>query len=183
MDLEIELRLLTETAQGREDAFAKLYERTNRRLYAVALNLLRQPDRAEEAVQEAYVRIWYNAGEYHQERGSVFTWMSSIVRYRCLDMLRSRKLREDKQDEFEGDESLPETEQTNLLDDLVLKEDAPQLGACMQTLDEGEQHAIHLAYFRGLTHSEITEQLGSPLGSVKSWIRRGLQRLKRCLES
>ena len=97
------LRLLSATAQGDRTAFSELYHDTAGKLYAVSLQMLHRRDWAEDAVQEAYVRIWHNAGEYQQEKGTVLTWMISIVRYRALDMLRATKSRRET-----GDEGLEE---------------------------------------------------------------------------
>jgi RNA polymerase sigma factor (sigma-70 family) len=172
------IRLLSAVAQGDQSAFERLYKLTAAKLYAVSLQLLQRRDWAEDAVQEAYVRIWNSAGDYQQEKGSVVTWMVSIVRYRALDMLRAAKTRDEKSDDGyeEVHEHSPERE-------FYQERDRVQIDDCMDHLEEEQKNAIQLAYFRGFTHSEVCSRLNSPLGSVKSWIRRGLQRLKRCLES
>lgn len=177
----LHLRLLGATAQGDRAAFEQLYNELGGRLYAVSLQLLRQRDLAEDAVQEAFVRIWHNAGEYQQDKGLVLTWMISIVRYRALDMLRATKRRrETSSDDEEFDEPVdergPHTE-------LFEQRDRVRIDNCMDHLDHTQREAIQLAYFKGFTHQEVCSHLDSPLGSVKSWIRRGLERLKRCLES
>lgn len=173
------LCLLSATAQGDRVAFADLYRQTAGKLYAISLQMLRRRDLAEEAVQEAFVRIWHNAGDYQQEKGTVLTWMSSIVRYRALDMLRATKRRRetgDKELEEALDEQTPETE-------LYEQRDRVRIDRCMDRLDEAQRQAIEMAYFRGLTHMEVCDQMETPLGTIKTWIRRGLERLKRCLES
>ncbi|TNC93163.1 MAG: RNA polymerase subunit sigma-70 [Thalassolituus sp.] len=169
--------LIRAVAMGEQDAFQQLYESTSSRLYAIAMQLLRSPERADEALQEAYVKIWHNAGEYHAGRGAVITWMGSIVRYRCIDMLRSISRKEDRQDSLD-DMALelaeaPVTEESS---------DYQAMEHCLAQLESGERQLVHLAYYRGLTHSEIEHHTGTPLGTVKTWIRRGLQALKRCLE-
>lgn len=173
------LRLLSATAQGDRQAFASLYQQSSGRLYAISLQMLRRRDWAEEAVQEAYVRIWHNAGEYQQEKGTVLTWMISIVRYRALDMLRAVKSRRETNteelDEAQDDQS-PEQ-------NLYTERERVQIDRCMDKLEGQQRDAIQLAYFRGLTHVEVCDQMATPLGTVKTWIRRGLERLKRCLES
>lgn len=172
------LRLLSATAQGDQRAFAELYQSTSGRLYAIGLQMLRRRDLAEEAVQEAFVRIWHNAGEYHQEKGAVLTWMTSIVRYRALDMLRATKSRRE-----DNEQTAPEAEDTQSPEvELYQNRDKVRIDRCLDHLEDQQKQAIHLAYFKGLTHSELCDHLGSPLGSVKSWIRRGLERLKRCLD-
>lgn len=175
---QLALRLLSATAQGDRLAFEQLYQHTAGKLYAISLQMLRRRDWAEDAVQEAFVRIWHNAGEYQQEKGNVLTWMTSIVRYRALDMLRAVKSRRESDAEVEEveDERTPEKE-------LYAERDRVLIDRCMDLLDEQQRHVIQLAYFRGFTHAEVCDHTGSPLGSVKTWIRRGLERLKRCIES
>ncbi|RZA06013.1 MAG: sigma-70 family RNA polymerase sigma factor [Moraxellaceae bacterium] len=172
------LRLLSATAQGDRLAFEQLYQHTSAKLYAISIQMLRRHDLAEDAVQEAFVRIWHNAGEYQQEKGNVLTWMTTIVRYRALDMLRAAKSRrESHEDTDEGeDEQSPEKE-------LYAERDRALIDRCMDLLETQQRQVIQLAYFRGLTHAEVCDSTGSPLGSVKTWIRRGLERLKRCIES
>lgn len=174
------LRLLSATAQGDRKAFAELYHETAGKLHAISLQMLRRRDWAEDAVQEAYVRIWHNAGEYQQEKGTVLTWMISIARYRALDMLRAAKSRRENNSDDQHDE--PEDEHSPELQ-LYEERERVRIDRCMDNLEGSQRQAIHLAYFRGLTHIEVCDHLESPLGSVKSWIRRGLERLKRCLES
>lgn len=177
MDAEY-LKLLSATAQGDQEAFARLYEHTAGKLYAVSLQLLRRRELAEEAVQEAYVRIWHSAADYQQEKGSVQTWMVSIVRYRALDMLRYAQRRSEDRDQGLEEVTVdsPETEFWGARERVRIDD-------CMERLELEQRNAIQLAYFNGFTHHEVCSRLGSPLGSVKSWIRRGLQRLKRCLET
>lgn len=173
------LHLLSATAQGDRHAFANLYRQTAGQLYAISLQMLRRRDLAEEAVQEAYVRIWHNAGDYQQEKGTVLTWMISIVRYRALDMLRAAKSRRET-----GDELLEEAEDDHTPErELYEQRDRVRIDRCMDRLEDAQRSAIELAYFRGLTHMEVCEQMETPLGTIKTWIRRGLERLKRCLES
>ncbi len=172
------LRLLSAAAEGDRGAFATLYQETSGKLYAISWQMLQRQDWAEDAVQEAFVRIWHNAGEYQQEKGTVLTWMISIVRYRALDTLRAARSRREVSNEgvAEPEDSLsPEM-------DFSQNRERVRIDQCMERLDGSQRQAIHLAYFQGFTHFEVCDQLASPLGSVKSWIRRGLERLKRCLE-
>jgi len=173
------LYLLSATAQGDRLAFADLYRQTAGKLYAISLQMLRRRDLAEEAVQEAFVRIWHNAGDYQQEKGTVLTWMISIVRYRAIDMLRATKSRRET-----GDEGLEEAlDEQSPEQELYEQRDRVRIDRCMDRLDEAQRQAIEMAYFRGLTHMEVCAQMETPLGTIKTWIRRGLERLKRCLES
>lgn len=175
------LKLLGACAQGDRRAFADLYEATSGKLFAVSLQMLQQKDLAEDVLQDAFVKIWHNASEYRDERGTVLTWMVSIVRYRALDILRSKKSRQKK--EVEEQDNHPEAENHETPEiNLTIKRDRVRIDDCMDHLEKSQADAIQLAYFNGFTHHEVCTHLNTPLGSVKSWIRRGLQRLKRCLE-
>jgi RNA polymerase sigma factor (sigma-70 family) len=174
MEHEEHLRLLGKIATGDQQAFAHLYEATSPQLYAICLKMLRRKEWAEDAVQDAYVKIWHNAGEYRTGLGTVLTWMVSIARYRALDLLRFYKVR----NEQDIDESII------LSDDDLLElstEDKKQLNFCLDELEDTQKQAIHLAFYCGLSHQEVTTHIDAPLGSTKSMIRRGLQLLKRCL--
>lgn len=166
--------LLLKIAKGNKDAFEALYTATSAQMYAIALKMLRSQELAEEATQEAYIRIWYNASSYREGQGTVLTWMVSIVRYRALDMLRHAKVRREQSLEPEITASLVAETESLVMDD-------SKLDRCLQALENPQRQAIHLAYFNGLSHAEVVESLDTPLGTIKSWIRRGLQSLQKCL--
>lgn len=172
------LPLLQQTAKGNNKAFEDLYEKTSAQLFAVALTMLKNKEQAEEALQEAYVRIWYKADYYKVGQGTVLTWMVSIVRYRALDMLRHKKVRQVHSDS-QFDAVLADSGDIKNTDSSDIHTDKIHL--CMDELSIQQRQAIHLAYFNGFSHSEVVNHLGSPLGSVKSWIKRGLDSLQRCL--
>ncbi|AOW78271.1 RNA polymerase subunit sigma-70 [Colwellia sp. PAMC 20917] len=174
MEHEQHLALLGASAQGDKQAFSKLYQATSKQLYAVCLKMLSSKELAEEALQEAYVRIWHNASEYRTGKGTVLTWMISIVRYRALDILRYHKIR--KEDELVDNESfdLDTSEKISESEQLLLDQ-------CLQQLDLQQRQAIYLAYFNGCSHQEVVKHLNNPLGTIKSWIRRGLMSLQSCL--
>lgn len=171
------IQWLQATAQGDKNAFAQLYKATSGKLFAVSLQLLRRRDWAEDVLQDAFVRIWHNAADYHTDKGTVMTWMISITRYRALDLIKTRQF---KAEHIELDPDWhPEAE----ADQDGLGKEKVKLDDCMSALDAEHRQSIYLAFVNGLTHKEITCHTGAPLGSVKSWIRRGLARLKRCLEA
>ena len=174
MEHEQHLALLGASAQGDKQAFSKLYQATSKQLYAVCLKMLSRKELAEEALQEAYVRIWHNASEYRMGKGTVLTWMVSIVRYRALDIFRYHKIR--KEDELIENESfdLDTSEKISDSEQLLLDK-------CLQQLDLQQRQAIYLAYFNGCSHQEVVKHLNNPLGTIKSWIRRGLMSLQSCL--
>lgn len=176
------MKLLSATALGDRKSFETLYQKTSGQLYAVSLQMLRDQSLAEDALQDAYISIWHNAGEYRNNRGTVLTWMTSIIRYRALDMLRAKKaqLNKDRKQQEQPRSHITENESPEVA--LTKGHNKIKLDACLETLEKPQADAINLAYFQGYTHREICQHMLSPLGSVKSWIRRGLQRLKGCLE-
>ncbi len=173
------LRLLSNTASGDAAAFERLYEKTACRLFGLSLRMLRRHDLAEEVLQEAYVRIWHHASEYHAQRGAVMTWMMSILRYRALDRLRVRK-RTERLDEKRAEQIPDDAAEPFVL--AVEGQSAFALKNCMQKLTDVQRQCILLAFFNGMTHLELANRIQKPIGTVKSWIRRGLASLRRCLE-
>lgn len=170
------IRLLAATARRDRDAFHQLYEEASPRMLGLCLRLMGQRDQAEEVLQEAFIRIWHHAGEYHEERGSPMAWMLTIARYLALDSLRSRKRTgAANQDDIPDDRPGP-------YEFSLQAADARALNGCIEELSEEQRSSILMCYYRGLTHEELSSALDTPLGTVKSWIRRGLSYLKRCLQ-
>lgn len=172
--------LLERCAAGDQRALEQLYKAASPRLYSVCLRIVRQEALAEEVLQEGFVKIWNNASSYARSKGSAMTWMISIVRNRSLDMLRSLKVEPEKVDvEYEGMEFASE--------DPDPEGQAHITGAtqavmdCLEQLKEDQRRCILLAYYEGHTHDELASMLDTPLGTVKAWIRRGLERLRQCL--
>jgi RNA polymerase sigma-70 factor (ECF subfamily) len=165
--------LLASVAAGDRQAFARLYEASAGRLYGVALRLLRRRDLADEVLQDAYLSIWRNAGRYDPGKGSPFAWMATIVRYRALDLLRRDR-------EMALDEDALERQPAPAAP--ALTAEARALDACLRALDEKSRRCIQMAFLDGYTHEELARRLDAPVGTVKSWIRRGLAQLKACLD-
>ena len=164
---------------GSQPAFSELYRSTSAKLFGVALRILRRQDWAEEVLQECYVNIWKHSASYQAGLSAPMTWMTSIVRNRCLDWLRRPNLEDTTDDDqvFDGVESA----EPGPLAMLEQSTEAGAIARCLQSLEEKQRHAISIAYFEGLTHTELAQKLGQPLGTVKTWVRRGLLKLKDCL--
>ncbi len=176
MEQETLFPLLRGTAQGSRADFAELYKKASPQVFAVVLKLLKHRELAEEATQDAFIKVWHNAANYQKTRGTVITWIISIARYRALDMLRYQRVR--KTDDTEPDTMASDDDNQF---ELEAKLSHPKLEGCLDELDAQQRQAIHLAYFNGLSHLEVVQHLSSPLGTIKSWIRRGLVSLQRCL--
>jgi RNA polymerase sigma-70 factor (ECF subfamily) len=173
--------LLARTALADQRAFAELYRMTSAHLYAVALRILRDAGAAEEVLQESFVNIWHHAGSYVAAKSQPLTWLTSIVRNRCLDQLRRREVETVIMDDEDEGPAIAAEDPTPL-EMLLSGADARAVGACVEALEPGQKQAIALAFFQGLSHSELAHHLREPLGTVKSWIRRGLERLRACLD-
>ncbi|MGH8631711.1 MAG: sigma-70 family RNA polymerase sigma factor [Burkholderiales bacterium] len=173
--------LLSKCALRDQRAFAALYRASAPKLFAVAMRITRRRDWAEEVLQESYVNIWHHAQAYDAQKSAPMTWMTAIVRNRALDWLRrprESELGESQEqllaavpDDAPGPEEL-----------LRRSADAARIAHCLAQLSEEQQRSIRFAFFHGLSHGELATKLQRPLGTVKTWIRRGLERLRRCLE-
>jgi len=176
--------LLAKVALGDQASFADLYRQTSSHLYGVAVRILREGSTAEEVLQESFVSVWHHAGSYEAAKGQPLTWLSSIVRNRCLDQLRRRELDTVTMtaDDDDGKEfDLPSGEPTPV-EMLLAGAEARSVRDCVDALDAGPKQAIALAFYQGLSHAELADHMRQPLGTVKSWVRRGLERLKNCLD-
>jgi len=183
--------LIGAAALGNHAAFAQLYERTHTHLFGVANRILGNGQSAEDVLQEAYVSIWKNAGGYRSEVDGQsiqpMTWLIAIVRNKALDALRVRARRKEN-DLSQDDDLAPDAESASEAGTnpsaMQLLEQATQalhIDACMNALEGSHRQSLALAYYQGLSHTEVAAQMGAPLGSVKAWIRRGLEKLKTCL--
>ncbi|MFJ2538325.1 sigma-70 family RNA polymerase sigma factor [Pseudomonas sp. NPDC087614] len=172
-------QLLAQCSLGDRRAFETLYRSVGPRLHGVALRFMGRSDLAEEVLQESFVRIWNNASRYEAHLSAPMTWMINITRNQAIDQLRKHRDRplSDVEQDALADESPSAHEQ------LSSAREAHALNRCLDSLDGMQRQSISVAYFQGLSCTELAEHLATPLGTVKSWIRRGMERLRRCLES
>jgi RNA polymerase sigma-70 factor (ECF subfamily) len=177
-------QLLARVALGDRAAFRRLYDATAPSLFGVALRIVRQRDRAEEVLQDAFVSAWNRAAGYQAALSQPMTWLTAIVRNRALDELRSGARHRAESLEEREREGAPEMvdKRPNPLGLLEQAADALAIRDCLNKIEGSQRQCLALVYYHGLSHSEIAGQIGSPIGSVKVWLRRGLEKLKRCLE-
>jgi RNA polymerase sigma-70 factor (ECF subfamily) len=175
--------LLARCALQDRRAFERLYRVTSAQLFGVILRIVRHREVASEVLQEAYIKIWRRSGDYRPDKAQPLTWMAAIARHQAIDLLRRHVHEpattapvEDLHEEL-ADEAAGPAEAVQHGDDHT------RLRRCLDDLPDTQRQALLLAYFDGLTHEEIAVRLATPLGTVKSWVRRGLLRLKSCLES
>ncbi|WP_019916219.1 sigma-70 family RNA polymerase sigma factor [Methyloversatilis discipulorum] len=179
-------RLLARVALRDRQAFRQLYDACAPQLLGVALRLLRRRDLAEDVLQDAFTSVWHRADSYRADASQPMTWLTSIVRNRALDLLRAESVRRteslDDDEDGQGGVAALGDDRPSPLGLLEQAADALHLRRCIDDIDGPQRQCLALAYYHGLSHSELAEHLGSPIGSVKVWLRRGLDRLRRCME-
>ena len=163
-------------------AFEQLYNRHSRIVYSLVLRILQQAGTAEEVVQDVFLQLWRNAARYDAARGPFVPWLLTLARNRALDHLRLKSERQ-RRKEDQTEELPPVTVAPEYEKQLDEKRRAERVRALLGVLSPQQRRAIELAYFQGLSHTEIAETLKEPLGTVKSWIRNGLLRLKEGLQA
>jgi RNA polymerase sigma factor (sigma-70 family) len=182
-------KLLSRVAIRDHAAFKQLYDATVCCLLGITMRMLHDRCWAEEVVQEVYVSIWHTAPNYAPHRAQPMTWLMAVARNKALDALRSS--RADRQHcvrptagDDDDDADLPDQADDRIgpLEQLARSVDAHQLRCCLERLEPAQRQAIALAFYDGLTHAELALHMNQPLGTVKAWVRRGLDRMKRCLE-
>ncbi len=180
--------LLSRAGLGDQAAFASLYQRSSAHLFAVILRINRDRAQAQDILQEVYVNVWRAASGFDAAQSQPMTWLTSIARNRAIDSLRRANSQPrlhsshgaDDEDKDVYDETADES--PGPLELLNQASQARQLQHCLEGLSAPQRQSLALAYFDGLSHGEIADKLAQPLGTVKSWVRRGLQALKPCLD-
>lgn len=176
-------RLLSRVALRDQTAFRALYEATSAHLLGLAYGILQRRDRAEDVLQEAFMNVWNGAGGYTPTLATPMTWLINIVRNKAIDKSRVGKAEHASTgpmvDEAYAIADEPERQPQHLMQSSL---ERARIDSCMARLSAGQRQAIALAYYQGLVHIEIAQALGAPLGTVKAWVRRGMDRLRSCLE-
>jgi RNA polymerase sigma-70 factor (ECF subfamily) len=173
-------RALSRVALGDRNAFEAVYRQASGRVFAICLRVLSDRAEAEDVVQEVFTTVWHKAAQFDAARASAITWLGMIARNRAIDRLRAAP---------SGANLAP----IELADDVADHAPTPAAAAersaegarleqCLEQLDGRRRSLIRVAFFEGATYEELAQRVGSPLGSIKSWIRRGLLQLKACLE-
>lgn len=177
------IALIDRIAQRDEAALKGLYDLVSSKLYGLSLRVVNKHEWAEDVLQETFLQIWRSAGDYRASLSPPMAWLGLIVRSRSLDFLRRRTAERvhltDEIDDVMADTM--EGNSPNPMDVSLASQQAWALHQCLGKLENRQREVVSLAYLRDLSHSELAEQLKLPLGTVKTWIRRGLDQLRTCM--
>jgi RNA polymerase sigma-70 factor (ECF subfamily) len=171
--------LVEAVGRGSRLALKRLYDLESKRLYGIALRIVRRHEVAADVLQEAFIQIWQNAKSYSPERGAAQAWLTGIVRFRALDAVRKSGREVLSDDPALGDAA----DEPDVIERIGAEAEATALRRCLGLLDEVQRRSVVLAFVDGFSHAEIAQRIAEPLGTVKSRIRRGLSALKTCLQS
>ena len=181
-DLEAEIELIRRIGQGDRQSFELFYDRLAGTLFAIANRVLNNREAAEDVLQEVFLQIWDKAPLYDPARGKPITWAVTLVRNKAIDRLRSLQRRSRLRDDLQREsETLDQADERTSLDAAIAGEASVLLREVLLQLGPEQRTAVELAFFDGLTQSEIAERLGEPLGTVKARIRRGLAKLRELM--
>lgn len=174
---------LSAVAGGDRAAFERMYQSTSAKLFGVCVRVLGDRDDAEDVLQEVYTTVWRKAGQFDATRASAITWLAMIARNRAIDRLRTAPAPSSRarMEPIEIAETVADPG-TSPVGATEAADARTRLDRCLEQLDTRRRSLIRTAFFEGATYEELARRIGSPLGSVKSWIRRGLQQLRVCLE-
>lgn len=171
--------LLSATASGDRAAFRLLYERSSAKLFGVVLRILRNRQKAEDVLQDVYLKVWQKAGSYNPAQGKPITWMATIARNRAIDVIRATRPEQtvdepgDEEEIFRlGSQDAQEVDVTDL----------EALRLCLGEMKDDDRNYVLLAYYEGYSREELADRFQSPVGTVKTRLRRGLVALRACLE-
>ena len=171
--------VMARIAAGEREALRELYDATRAKLFGVVLRILSDRDESEDVLQEVYLTVWRRAGAFDPERAGAAAWLTAVTRNRAIDRLRARRSRPTVPAEAAIDvaDGAPDPEAVAALSD-----EGRRLQACLDTLRPEEARTIRTAFLEGVTYEALAARTGKPLGTVKSWVRRGLLHLRECLE-
>ncbi len=184
IDLDAEIELLRCIGTGDRESFELLYERFSGVLFSTAYRVLNNQEAAEDVLQEVFVQIWEKAPLYDPLRGKPLTWALTLTRNKAIDRLRSTQRRHRLQDDVEKEaQTVEQFDDKNSVDAVEAIEKGAMVRAGITKLSGDQREAIELAFFSGLTQTEIAERLGEPLGTIKARIRRGMMKLREVISA
>jgi RNA polymerase sigma-70 factor (ECF subfamily) len=184
IDVDAEIELLRRIGRGDRESFAQLYDRFSSAVFSAAYRIVNNQQAAEDVLQEVFLQVWEKAALYDPARGKPLTWAITLTRNKAIDRLRATQRRGRLQESLERDAGVSEQfDGRNSFDAVDLLEKGKLVAEAMRKLPPEQREALDLAFFSGLTQSEIAEHLKEPLGTIKARIRRGMLKLKSLLDS
>ena len=172
--------LLAAAAGGDQGSFKGLYEATAAKLYGIILRICRDRGLSDEILQETYVKVWRSAARYDRLQGRPITWMATIARNTAIDAVRRKsevRLQQDADEDFDPFANVPDSTTSDFdTGDLMA------LRACLERLDADQRQCVLLAYYQGYSRDELASRFDRPVGTIKTWLHRGLASLKDCLQ-
>lgn len=172
---------LERVAGGSQSALAEVYQKTSAKLFGICIRILGERGEAEDALQDIFISVWRKAGTFDAAKASPITWLAALARNRSIDRKRSRASRAPAAPL--GDEAMEVADEApHALAGLETAEEAGRIALCLGELEERQNRAIRAAFYEGLSYPEAARRSDVPLGTMKSWVRRGLLRLRECLE-
>ncbi|MBV0911622.1 sigma-70 family RNA polymerase sigma factor [Anianabacter salinae] len=169
--------LISRVALRDRKAFRELYDRTSAKLFGVCLRVLSNRAEAEEALQEVYIRIWHKADRYTAGGYSPMTWLITLARNLAIDRVRARKAQTEDIDEVHDLASSDPTPEAAS----IARSEADRISGCLGELETDRAAAVRGAYLDGLSYKELADRHDVPLNTMRTWLRRSLQRLKECM--
>jgi RNA polymerase sigma-70 factor, ECF subfamily len=184
IDVDAEIELLRRIGRGDRESFAQLYDRFSSAVFSAAYRIVNNQQAAEDVLQEVFLQVWEKAALYDPARGKPLTWAITLTRNKAIDRLRATQRRGRLQESLERDAGVSEQfDGRSSFDAVDLLEKGKLVAEAMRKLPPEQREALDLAFFSGLTQSEIAEHLKEPLGTIKARIRRGMLKLKSLLDS
>jgi RNA polymerase sigma-70 factor, ECF subfamily len=165
-------------AEGDQSALGALYDESNRYVHGVVLSVLRDAADAEEVTLDVYSQVWRSSAVYSSQRGSVVAWLLTLARSRAIDRLRSRATRHKREEPIEDSQRSFPTDDTSPEDSASASQTRKRIQQALNSLPPDQREAVELAYFSGMSHSELAAHLEQPLGTVKTRIRMGMMKLR-----
>jgi RNA polymerase sigma-70 factor, ECF subfamily len=184
VNADADFELIRAIAGGSSDALSHLYDRHSAVVYGLARRIVARLEDAEEVVQDVFSQVWREAGRYERGRATVAGWLVMLTRTRAIDRVRARRARPDQQSAVDPDAAPPAVSTSRNPEQVTIaSDDARQVTQALTVLPTEQRALIELAYYQGLTHSEIAEQTGVPLGTVKTRLRSAMATLREALSS
>src|ERR1700755_3332186 len=171
--------LLRQVAQRDVDAFATFYDLTRARVFGVVIRVLRDPGYSEETTQDVYLQVWRTADSYNPAVGSPLAWLLTLAHRRAVDRVRSEQAASQRDSRYGAANVDPRSDQVS--DSVIRRDERRQVADCLGSLTDAQREAIQLAYYDGLTYSQVSERLSANLATIKSRIRAAIRGLRRCL--